>query len=105
MEVIVDFLGAYEGVLLFGVIMNFLLTFAFGIYKSLNLNYEQTVRLMEKYPVKSNNTKLMMLWFLPWVGVAYVFLELSRLQKYLNRGQTVYEYIEKKLQEQMAANS
>ena len=105
MESIIERFGGVDAILLFGVVMNFLLTFAFGIYKSLNLNYEQTVQLMEKYPVKTNNIKLLTLWFVPWVGSLYVFWELGRLQRYLNAGFTVYDYIEEKLKKQMAANS
>ncbi|MCV6608652.1 MAG: hypothetical protein OIF32_10595 [Campylobacterales bacterium] len=85
-------------VLLFGIVMNLGLTFGFGIYKAMNLSYNQTVVLMDKYPVKTKSGKLVFLWVVPWLGVGYIFYELLIVQKYINNGLTVYDYIEHKLQ-------
>lgn len=85
-------------VIVFGICMNILLTFGFGIYKTFNLNYEQTVVLMDKYPVKTKTFKLLILWFLPWFGVGYIFYELITVQRYINNGLRVYDYLEHKLQ-------
>ena len=85
-------------VLLFGIVMNLGLTFGFGIYKAMNLSYNQTVVLMDKYPVKTKSGKLVVLWVVPWLGVGYIFYELLIVQRYLNNGMSVYDYIEHKLQ-------
>lgn len=98
MEELMLFIEYNSTVLIFGIVMNLVLTFGFGIYKAMNLNYNQTVVLMDKYPVKTKTGKLFFLWLIPWLGVGYIFYELITLQRYLNNGFTVYDYIEYKLQ-------
>ncbi len=89
-------------IIVFGIIMNLGLTFGFGIYKAFNLTYNQTVTLMEKYPVKTKSGKLVILWIIPWLGVGYIFYELLTVQRYINSGLSVYDYIEHKLQREYA---
>jgi hypothetical protein len=101
MEEILILLESNISVILFGIVMNLGLTFGFGIYKAMNLSYNQTVVLMDKYPVKTKSGKLVVLWVVPWLGVGYIFYELITVQKYLNNGLTVYDYIEHKLQREL----
>ncbi len=98
MEDLLFFFTENLDVVIFGICMNIALTFGFGFYKTLNLNYQQTVVLMDKYPVKTKTSKLLALWFLPWLGVGYIFYEVIILQKYINSGFKVYDYLEHKLQ-------
>ncbi|MDR3347931.1 MAG: hypothetical protein LBN32_04880 [Helicobacteraceae bacterium] len=83
--------------LLFGVLLNIVMTFAFGLYKTLNLNYDQMITLLKRYPVKTNPLKLIVLWFVPYAGVCYIFHELFVLQRVIRRGGRVYDYLEAKL--------
>lgn len=84
-----------------GIIMNVLITFGFGIYKALNLSGKQARMLFEKYPIKTNMMRLSLMWLVPWLGFIYVFYEISILQRVLNSGKGVYEYLEYKLQRAM----
>ena len=66
--------------------------------KVLNLDFQQTAILMQKYPVKTNYIKLWSLWLVPWIGSIYVFVEIIFLQSFINKGFGVFEYLEYKLQ-------
>jgi hypothetical protein len=92
-----EWLVAYQMELLFGVLLNLLMTFGFGFYKVMNLSFDQTVILMERYPVRPNYLKVLSLWFLPYAGTLYIFRELWYLQGYIRAGQGVYGYLEAKL--------
>ncbi len=92
-----DLVAHYQTELLFGILLNLLMTFGFGFYKVMNLSYDQTVILMERYPVRPNYLKVLALWFLPYVGTLYIFRELYVLQGYLRAGEGVYGYLEAKL--------
>lgn len=87
--------------LLFGIAMNLALTFGFGIFKVLNLSFEQTTQLMQSYPAKTNMFKLWFLWLVPWAGFVYIFYEIFILQRFINSGRGVYEYLEYKLQKEL----
>ncbi|MGP1561268.1 MAG: hypothetical protein ACTTIC_04180 [Helicobacteraceae bacterium] len=95
-----DLIYQNVNVLLLGILMNLLLTFAFGIYKVFNLSYAQTVLLMEKYPVKTKYAKLFALWLVPWAGVLYIFWDITLLQRFINKGLGVFEYLEYKLKKE-----
>ena len=92
-----DLFVHYQTELLFGVLLNLLMTFGFGFYKVMNLSYDQTVILMERYPVRPNYLKVITLWFIPFAGTLYIFRELMRLQAHIRCGGGVYEYLEAKL--------
>jgi len=102
MEEIMFLMEENIGVLIFGIIMNLGLTFGFGFYKAFNLSYNQTVTLMEQYPVRTKTGKMVVLWVVPWLGVGYIFYELLAVQKYINNGLSIYDYIEHKLQRELA---
>lgn len=102
MEEISLFIAMYKSEIAFGILLNLFMTFGFGFYKVMNLNYQQTVYLMEKYPVKANYAKVLFLWFVPFVGTVYIFKELIDLQKQIGIGKGVYEYLENKLKKDYA---
>lgn len=102
MEDILLFYVAYQSEIAFGILLNLAMTFGFGAYKVMNLNYDQTVVLMDKYPVKPSYFKIAILWFVPFLGTVYIFRELMALQKEISAGAGVYEYLEKKLQKDYA---
>lgn len=83
--------------LMFGIILNLAMTFGFGFYKVMNLKYEQTVTLMERYPVRPSYFKIAALWLVPFAGVVYIFRELLLLQRFISAGEGVYEYLEERL--------
>lgn len=92
----------WESELMFGVLLNLAMTFGFGLYKVMNLNSEQTMALMERYPVKPNYLKVAVLWLLPFAGTVYIFRELLFLQRFIAVGQGVYEYLEARLERDWA---
>ena len=92
----------YKGWLLFGVVLNFTFTIGYGVYKSLNLSYEDTLYLMQKYPMQDNTVKLLFIWAVPFLGFVYVLVDVVKLQLYLNHGKRVYDYIEDKLRKAYA---
>lgn len=97
MEWIVWMLSQWRSELMFGILLNLAMTFGFGFYKVFNLNYAQTVALMERYPVKPSYLKIAALWLIPFAGTVYIFRELLFLQRFLAAGQGVYEYLEARL--------
>jgi hypothetical protein len=88
-----------EYILLYGIIINFLSTFGYSFYKYMNINEDDMMRLITKYPQEDKTIKMLFMWFVPFVGFVYVFFEVWKLQQFLNKGYTVYEYIEFKLED------
>ncbi|GHV03407.1 hypothetical protein AGMMS50229_02470 [Campylobacterota bacterium] len=80
-----------------GIVLNIVMTFAFGLYKSLRMNIDEMIYLMDRYPVKTKLYKLIALWFIPYAGVCYIFYQLFLLQRILYGGGSVYDYMEAKL--------
>ena len=97
MEHLLVLLIENENFLLFGIIINFFATFGFGIYKSINLNAEESLYLMENYPVKTNFFKLLLYWFVPYLGYFSALKETWILQNYIKNGKTTFDFIEDKL--------
>ncbi|MDR2152931.1 MAG: hypothetical protein LBO72_08920 [Helicobacteraceae bacterium] len=88
---------SYESELIFGVLLNIAMIFGFGLYKALNVDIMQMTELISRYPIKPNYIKTIAVLFTPYIGSCYVFYELFILQKTINRGKTVYDYLEKKI--------
>ncbi|MDR1912554.1 MAG: hypothetical protein LBQ52_09470 [Helicobacteraceae bacterium] len=95
----------YQYELAFGVLLNFAMSFGFGIYKIFNVDFMSIAKLMDRYPIKPNYLKTVVLWFVPYFGACVVFYELFILQKAINRGKTVYEYMEDKISREYARQS
>lgn len=92
-----EFFEEYQNALMFGIVLNFVTTFGFGIYKAVNLTEEQMKGLMSKYQPRDDMKKIILLWFIPYVGFLYVFKEVWKLQRFINEGLGVYEYVEQTL--------
>jgi len=97
-----QFLEAYQEIILFGVLLNFVFTVGFGIYKSFNLNSKQMEYLMDKYKVKDNTVKIIFYWFVPFMGYLLVLKDVLKLQRYLKHGFSVFDYVEDKLKRETA---
>lgn len=90
-----EFLEQYQSFLAFGILVNIIATIGFGIYKSANISQDQALHLITRYSVKPNTVKIIALWLVPFAGFLYVFLEVLKLQTtYLNKGSTVFQYVE-----------
>jgi len=96
------FIEEYQEVILFGVLLNFVATVGFGVYKSLHLNSEQMEYLMDKYHVKNSTLKIIFYWFVPFMGYLLVLKDVVMLQRYLKHGFSVFDYVEDKLKREMA---
>ena len=92
----------YQEVILFGVLLNFVATVGFGVYKSFHLNSEQMEYLMDKYHVKNSTLKVIFYWFVPFMGYLLVLKDVVMLQRYLKHGFSVFDYVEDKLKREMA---
>lgn len=95
-----EFLNDYEYILLYGIVVNFIATLGYGAYKAVNVEPEKIMGLIERYPPKDETVKLISLWFIPFLGFIYVFKEVWILQKFLNKGFGVIDYIEFRLKQQ-----
>ncbi len=87
----------YQEMILFGVLINFIFTIGFGIYKSFNLNQKQIMYLLEKYPIKNNTLRIASMWFIPYLGYLFVLKDVWLVQNYLKNDLTVFDYVEDKL--------
>jgi len=93
-----EYLDQYNEIIAIGILLNITTTFGFGFYKSLSISEEEAIYLVEKYQAKAGLAKLVLLWFVPFAGFLYVFKEVVKLQfAYINRGLTVFNYIEDNL--------
>ena len=102
MEDIALLITENQNILLFGILINLISTLGFGFYKSLQLNSKQIDYLMQTYKAKDDLTKLLMYWFIPYYGYSMVFKDVILLQRYFNKGFTVFDYVEDKLKQQSA---
>jgi hypothetical protein len=93
---------AYQNDLIFGVLLNIALTFGFGLYKLFNVDIMRMTELIDRYPIKQNHIKTLAILLTPYLGCCYVFYELYILQKTINSGKSVYDYIEKKIAKEYA---
>ena len=62
----------------------------------------QQVYLVQTYPSKTNIIKILSFWFVPYLGFLFVFKDVLALQRYLNGGRTVFEYVEDRLKAETA---
>lgn len=93
-----DFLEMYQNYFAFGFLLNIAVMIGFGMYKTSNISENQAVYLVSKYETKVNLSRMAVLLIVPFLGFLYVFKELVALQfLYLNRGQTVFNYIEDRI--------
>ncbi|MDR1452266.1 MAG: hypothetical protein LBI57_08085 [Helicobacteraceae bacterium] len=92
----------YQNELIFGVLLNAALVFGLGLYEALNVDIARMTALIDRYPIKPNVIKFVALLFAPYIGSCYVFYELYILQKAINRGKTVYDYVENKIVKEYA---
>ncbi|MDR2638268.1 MAG: hypothetical protein LBC09_00340 [Helicobacteraceae bacterium] len=93
---------AYENEMIFGILLNIALTLGFGLYKLLNVDIFEMTKLIDRYPIKPNHIKTLAILLTPYIGSCYVFYELYILQKTINSGKSVYDYIEKKVLKEYA---
>ncbi|MDR0664813.1 MAG: hypothetical protein LBF86_04745 [Helicobacteraceae bacterium] len=93
---------SYQNELIFGVLLNIALTLGFGLYKAFNVDIMEVTKLIDRYPIAPNYVKTILLLLTPYIGSCYVFYELFMLQKTINRGKTVYDYIENKIVKEYA---
>jgi hypothetical protein len=98
-------LAEYHNLVLFGILLNFISTIGFGIYKSFNLNQEQILNLMDQYPVKSNTVRMLAMWLIPFLGYFTVLRDILLVQRYFKHGKNVYDFIEDKLKKEYARQS
>jgi hypothetical protein len=96
------FIEKYQELILFGVLLNFVATVGFGIYKSLHLDSKQMEYLMDRYHVKNSTLKIIFYWFVPFMGYLLVLKDVLMLQRYLKYGFSVFDYVEDKLKREMA---
>lgn len=94
-----DWLNDYQHIILYGIIVNFIATLGYGVYKAINVDAEKILLLVEKYPPKDETLKLIILWFLPFLGFFYVLKEVWLLQRFLNHGFSITDYIEYRLKQ------
>ncbi len=97
-----SFVQEFQDAILFGVLLNFVATVGFGIYKSFNLNSKQMEYLMDTYHVKNSTLKAIFYWFVPYMGYILVLKDVLSLQRYLKHGFSVFDYVEDKLKREMA---
>ena len=83
--------------LAFGVVLNIIMTFGFGLYKTLNVSIDEMLSLLERYPIKPNYLKVVALWLVPYAGVCYIFHQLYLLQRAFAEGRNMQQYLEAKL--------
>ena len=88
-----EFIIEYQNYILFGILLNFIFTIWFGVYKSTQLKEEQMFSLMQKYEPKNDTLKIALYWFVPYYGYFQVLRDVILLQKYLKNGFSVYDYI------------
>jgi len=89
---------AYQNYFAFGFLLNVISTIGFGIYKASNISEAEALYLITTYETKANITKIAVLWCVPFLGFLYVFKEVFMLQtSYLNRGLSVFNYVEDKI--------
>ena len=91
----------YQEVVLFGILINFIFTIGFGVYKSMNLDQKQMMYLMDKYPIKNNTLRIASLWFVPYLGYIHVLKDVWLVQTYLKNNQSVFDYVEDKLKKEL----
>lgn len=89
-----DFIENYQNYIALGILLNILSTVGFGVYKALNISEQEAFYLITTYEAKVNVLKIVVMWCVPFLGFLYVFKEVLKLQMYLNRGLTVFNYIE-----------
>ncbi len=88
----------YQDTIALGIFLNLVSTFGFGFYKTLCLNEDEAVYLVEKYQAKVGISKLLTMWLLPFYGFLYVAKEIWKLQfAYINKGLSVFNYLEDNL--------
>lgn len=88
----------YQDYIALGIVLNICATIGFGIYKASNISEAEAVYLVTTYEAKANMPKIVFLWCVPFLGFLYVFKEVFMLQTtYLNRGGTVFNYVEDKI--------
>ena len=104
MERLLVLLVENENFLLFGIVVNFVATFGFGLYKSMSLEPEESLYLIENYPVKTNFTKLLFYWFIPYLGYCLALKETCILQNYIKNGKTTFDFLEDKLKAETKKN-
>jgi hypothetical protein len=92
----------YQLELAFGVLLNVLLSLGFGLYKFYNVDFSQMTKLIYRYPIKPNYVKTIAFWLLPYARTCQIFYELYTLQKTIDKGKSVYDYIENKLSKEFA---
>lgn len=89
---------SYQNYFALGVLLNIVATVGFGIYKASNISEPEAIYLISTYEAKANIAKIAILWCVPFLGFLYVFKEILMLQMgYLNRGLTVFNYVEDKV--------
>lgn len=89
---------AYQSYFAFGFLLNVISTIGFGMYKASNISEAEALYLITTYEAKANITKIVVLWCVPFLGFLYVFKEVFMLQtSYLNRGLSVFNYVEDKM--------
>lgn len=89
-----NFIDDYQNTILFGIFLNFLTMFGFGLYKAANLSEDEMLSLVEKYEPKNDLAKLITFWIIPYLGYLYVCKEIWKLQMFLNKGLRIYDYLE-----------
>lgn len=88
----------YQNYIAFGFLLNIAATVGFGVYKASNISETEAIYLVSTYEAKANMSKIAILWCVPFLGFLYVFKELLTLQTtYLNKGLTVFNYVEDKI--------
>ncbi len=91
----------YQNYIALGFLLNIFATIGFGIYKASNISETEAFYLVSTYEAKANMRKIVVLWCVPFLGFLYVFKEVFMLQTaYLNRGGTVFNYIEDKIKKE-----
>jgi len=92
----------YQNYIALGFLLNIFATIGFGIYKASNISETEAFYLISTYEAKANMGKLVILWCIPFLGFLYVFKEVLTLQTvYLNRGGTVFNYMEDKIKKEL----
>ncbi len=93
-----DMIENYQNYFAFGILLNITSTIGFGIYKASNISESQAFHLVSSYEAKANVWRVVIMWFVPFLGFLNVFKEVFKLQTgYLNRGLTVFNYVEDKV--------
>ncbi|MEF3191254.1 MAG: hypothetical protein K6347_01700 [Campylobacterales bacterium] len=89
-----ELISSYETFLLYGIALNLIATFGFGLYKSTQVDPERLMALLGDYPMQGEFVRALLYWFIPYLGVIHVGIEAWRLQQFINRGMGVMEYLE-----------